>query len=229
MRKWRCTICNYIHEGDAPPERCPICKAPASKFVEITSEDSATAAAAPKGVIKPGPAPAREASQPAPAKPAKSPSPGPEPRPAAPANGLDAIKDLMVKHHAHPVSVHFPNGVLPVAVVMYVLSFLFGSSALSLAGFYNTVFVVLVLPFVLFAGYVEWEKKYNKAMTTLFQVKIVAASITAATALISLVWYLIDGSVLSSSLGWLFVLLNLVMLGCAGVAGFLGGKLVFKD
>ena len=29
-----CKICGYIHEGDAPPETCPLCKVPASKFVE---------------------------------------------------------------------------------------------------------------------------------------------------------------------------------------------------
>ena len=30
--KFVCTVCGYIHEGDAAPEKCPICKAPASKF-----------------------------------------------------------------------------------------------------------------------------------------------------------------------------------------------------
>ncbi|MGI5832816.1 MAG: NADH peroxidase [Thermoguttaceae bacterium] len=33
--KFRCKICGYIHEGDAPPEKCPLCKAPASKFEEV--------------------------------------------------------------------------------------------------------------------------------------------------------------------------------------------------
>lgn len=32
MKKYVCVICGYIHEGDAPPDECPICKAPASKF-----------------------------------------------------------------------------------------------------------------------------------------------------------------------------------------------------
>ncbi len=32
MKKYVCTICGYIHEGDQPPEKCPICNAPASKF-----------------------------------------------------------------------------------------------------------------------------------------------------------------------------------------------------
>ena len=35
MKKFRCTVCGYVHEGDAAPEKCPLCKAPASKFVEV--------------------------------------------------------------------------------------------------------------------------------------------------------------------------------------------------
>ena len=34
MKKFVCTICGYVHEGDAPPEKCPQCKAPAGKFTE---------------------------------------------------------------------------------------------------------------------------------------------------------------------------------------------------
>lgn len=42
MEKWRCTICGYIHEGPMTPDfKCPVCKAPASKFVKI--EDAAPA------------------------------------------------------------------------------------------------------------------------------------------------------------------------------------------
>ncbi|MDO5423191.1 MAG: NADH peroxidase [Eubacteriales bacterium] len=32
MAKFVCNVCGYVHEGDAAPEVCPICKAPASKF-----------------------------------------------------------------------------------------------------------------------------------------------------------------------------------------------------
>ena len=40
MKKWKCTVCGYIHEGDTPPEVCPLCKAPAEKFEEyIFDED----------------------------------------------------------------------------------------------------------------------------------------------------------------------------------------------
>ena len=38
MKKFVCTICGYVHEGDAAPEKCPICKAPAEKFKEQAAE-----------------------------------------------------------------------------------------------------------------------------------------------------------------------------------------------
>ena len=38
-KKWRCTVCGYIHEGDEAPERCPMCKVPKEKFVEIVEQD----------------------------------------------------------------------------------------------------------------------------------------------------------------------------------------------
>ena len=31
--KWVCTVCGYVHEGDTAPEKCPVCKVPADKFV----------------------------------------------------------------------------------------------------------------------------------------------------------------------------------------------------
>lgn len=38
MKKWKCTVCGYIHEGDTPPEQCPICKVPAERFEEVKEE-----------------------------------------------------------------------------------------------------------------------------------------------------------------------------------------------
>ena len=38
MKKWVCSVCGYVFEGENPPEACPICKAPASKFIKQESE-----------------------------------------------------------------------------------------------------------------------------------------------------------------------------------------------
>jgi len=34
MKKWVCPVCGYVHEGETPPEFCPQCKVPGSKFKE---------------------------------------------------------------------------------------------------------------------------------------------------------------------------------------------------
>lgn len=38
MKKYVCSVCGYVHEGDGAPDQCPICKAPAEKFIEQTGE-----------------------------------------------------------------------------------------------------------------------------------------------------------------------------------------------
>lgn len=42
MKKFRCTVCGYIYEGEAAPTACPQCKAPASKFEEIKEDGGVT-------------------------------------------------------------------------------------------------------------------------------------------------------------------------------------------
>ena len=37
-KKWICTVCGYVHEGNEAPEKCPICGVPASKFNEMSGE-----------------------------------------------------------------------------------------------------------------------------------------------------------------------------------------------
>lgn len=51
MKKWVCTVCGYVHSGDAAPAACPQCKVPADKFKE-QSGDSAYAAEHVVGVAK---------------------------------------------------------------------------------------------------------------------------------------------------------------------------------
>ncbi len=52
MAKWVCQICGYVHEGDTPPEACPVCKAPAEKFTEQKEGEMEWAAEHVVGVAK---------------------------------------------------------------------------------------------------------------------------------------------------------------------------------
>ena len=40
MKKFVCTVCGYVYEGEAAPEKCPLCGAPAEKFKEQSGEKS---------------------------------------------------------------------------------------------------------------------------------------------------------------------------------------------
>jgi hypothetical protein len=222
MKKWQCSVCKYIHEGDDPPEKCPVCGVPASKFILLEDAEPKTEKVS-----------EAEEKTPPPVEPEKTetdpelestPEPAPEPDTL-----YGKVTALMLKHHAHPVTVHTPNGILPAAAVLFVLAWLFDSSLLVKAGFINLVFVILALPIVLFSGILEWKNKYMGAMSDIFKIKILAAAITTTACAVSVIWYLADPLVLESSKAWVFILLNLVMLGGAGVAGHIGGKLVFKD
>jgi len=39
MAKYVCPVCGYVHEGDEPPEFCPQCKVPGSKFTKMEETD----------------------------------------------------------------------------------------------------------------------------------------------------------------------------------------------
>ena len=38
MKKWVCSVCGYVYEGENPPEKCPQCGVPASKFKEQSGD-----------------------------------------------------------------------------------------------------------------------------------------------------------------------------------------------
>ncbi|OAV40773.1 NADH peroxidase [Clostridium saccharobutylicum] len=38
MKKFVCTVCGYIYEGEAAPEKCPVCGVGADKFIEQSGD-----------------------------------------------------------------------------------------------------------------------------------------------------------------------------------------------
>lgn len=40
--QWVCDICGYVHDEEEPPDTCPVCGAPRSKFSEWTEDDDLT-------------------------------------------------------------------------------------------------------------------------------------------------------------------------------------------
>ena len=225
MKKWRCTVCNYIHTGEGPPEICPVCGADKSKFVEISPEEAKQyeAKQREKGNAGGKGAQAKTAGQSKPAGSSKTPPPS---------GGLwNFIGNQLIVHHAHPITVHVPNGVLPIVVLFMFISAVIGTESLAWAAFYFTVMVVVSMPVVMYTGYNEWQRKYGGAKTTLFMIKIAAAAVVALTSLLLVIWFFINPDVIYAGAArrGSFLILNLIMFFATGVAGFIGGKFVFKD
>ncbi len=51
MKKWVCPVCGYVHEGDTPPEKCPVCKVSGERFT-LQAEELSWAAEHVVGVGK---------------------------------------------------------------------------------------------------------------------------------------------------------------------------------
>ena len=204
MKKWECTVCGYIHEGDEPPDECPVCSADKSMFVEITAENVAAANA------------------PQPAAPPESP-------PTAIASLLERVSDLIVQYHLHPITVHTPNGIVPMAVIFFILAAIFEVTGLETAALLSLIFVLIAMPAVLFTGYTIWQRRYKGAVTPIFKLKIGAAIVATVSLLILVIWRATNPDIImvSSSGRWLFLLLSFVLLAAVGLAGHMGGKLVF--
>lgn len=204
MKKWECTVCGYIHEGENPPDVCPVCGAGAEYFKEIVDESTvAEAGSTVEGAV------AATAGQ------------------TDPEVATTGLPGLVLKHHLHPITVHTPNGVLPLALLFLVIALVFSVTAFEQAAFYNMIFVLVTMPAVLVTGYLEWQQRYKGAMTKIFVVKITSAAVVSVTLPVMVVWRLIDPQVLNSPSRWFYLLIGLVMVAATGLAGHMGGKLVF--
>lgn len=198
MKKWKCTVCGYIHEGEETPAKCPVCGAGKEKFVETTGvKDTAASESA-----------ERESPE---------------------EIGASKTTKLVLKNHLHPISVHSPNGIVPMAVIFLVPAVLLNSLTFASAAYYSLLFVLLAMPPVLITGYITWKNKYKGTKTSLFIMKIGASCVATVTLLVLVVWKTVQPDVLNSASSgrWPFLLLSLLLLASVGLAGHLGGKLVF--
>jgi len=203
MRKWECTVCGYIHEGEEPPEECPVCAADKSLFVEIFEE----AASSPE--------------------PAETPKTGA--KPTVVATMYRIASEQILKHHLHPIAVHTPNGILPMALIFLLITTFFGFPLFETAALYSFVFVLIAMPLVIFTGYEVWQKRYRGAMTTTFKIKIGASVVTVCLLCALSIWRIVKPDIMATaSTGrWVYLLLSLVLVAAVGLAGHLGGKMVF--
>lgn len=203
-------VCGYIHSAVEPPEQCPVCKAPQNMFVEIDEKGN---------IITP------PVEKPAQQSPVETAPPTETSPPASP----DKLAGFVLRNHLHPILVHTPNGLIPVIVLFMLLGIFLHLRSFEQAAFYNLAIVLLAMPAVIITGYLEWQRRYNGAKTVLFFVKIGCSLVVFASILILAGWRFINPEVAveGSPTRWIYFSISLVMLVAVGIAGHLGGKLVF--
>ncbi len=208
MKQWECSVCGYIHEGDEPPQNCPVCQADRDKFFEITAQEDSSAEETASASVPPSDVPDV---------------------PLEPLSMGEKLAELLVEKHLHAISVHSPNGIIPVAVIFLVLNVVLKFSGLENAIYYNMIAVLIGMPPVIATGYITWQKKYGGAKTTLFKIKIAASSAATVILFGLVIWKTMQPEILSTPSidRWLFLMWSLLLLATVGVAGHLGGQLVF--
>ena len=209
-KRWRCTVCGYIHNGAEPPDKCPVCDAPKKMFVEIDADGKALTKVKTEELDS-------------------AVSSGAENRQKKSSSFFNKFAGFSLKHHLHPISVHFPNGILPVVVVFLALSVYFNIIGLETAAYYNLIFVLATLPLVMLTGFIEWQRRYKGIKSAIFILKITCSLIVLGLSSILVFWRLINPQVVAegSPSKYLYLGIAATLLAVAGIAGFLGGKLLF--
>ncbi len=217
-KKWYCTVCGYIHTGEQPPEKCPICAAPKALFVQL-GEDG-------KPIGEPDVDGSEIELSADTGKSVKS-----EKTEKKSFSLLDILARLVLKFHLHPITVHFPNGILPAVIVFLGLGFYFNIMVMETIAYYNLIFVLISLPLVILTGYFEWKKRYKGIKTAVFIIKITCAFVVFCSVNVLVFWRLFDPTVFAQGSPYRLIYLGVaaVMIGAAGISGHLGGKLVFAS
>ncbi|MBI5419008.1 MAG: hypothetical protein HZA60_02865 [Deltaproteobacteria bacterium] len=130
----------------------------------------------------------------------------------------------------HPMFVHFPQALFPVAFAMFLLYLATGAASLEQGVYLVSAFGLVAAPVTTITGFLDWKIRYKGYMTRVFKIKIVAAFTLIALALCAVLlrtYVPVVAALPLSGLGWLY---GALLAGCVGtcvVSGYYGGKLVF--
>ncbi len=130
-----------------------------------------------------------------------------------------------MRHPLHPALVHFPVACWSLATAADLASLWWGEPAWRLAGTLMVIGIACAIPAML-AGFVELAKVPEDS-PAIADVNRHMLAVLAATAFYGASLFVrLHGTSLAAP-GWTGIGLGVVGFGCLGVAGWLGGKLVY--
>lgn len=144
---------------------------------------------------------------------------------------IGLLGDLYRTLVLHAVAAHFPNGLLPAALLFLALSFFVTATpCLEPAAFYMTALVVACLPLSLISGIRDWRTRYGGVKAPIFYKKIALGSSLLVLGTVAIWLRATDPALMSDGGPLLFLYLGLLgaMMACAVLLGHYGAKLVFQ-
>ena len=130
----------------------------------------------------------------------------------------------------HPMFVHFPQALFPVAFGAFCLYFATGVREFEAGAFVCALFGLLAAPVTAATGFLDWWTHYKAYMTSVFRIKITGSFVlmTLGAPAVLLRAFHPDLAVLPlGALGWAYFGLLAACTATCVVLGYYGGKLVF--
>lgn len=132
--------------------------------------------------------------------------------------------------HLHPIFVHFPQALFPVAFGTFCLYFATGVREFEAGAFVCALFGLLAAPVTTATGFFDWWNRYQAYLTSVFKIKITGSIILmalGASAALLRVFHPELAVLPLGTLGWAYFGLLAACTATCVVLGHYGGKLVF--
>lgn len=130
----------------------------------------------------------------------------------------------------HPIFVHFPQALFPVALASFVLYLGTGAEQLETGAFVAAAFGALAAPVTTATGFLDWKFRYKAYMTSVFRIKIIGAFVLIGLSVpaVLLRFYVPGVAALPlAGAGYAYAGLLAACAATCVVLGHYGGKLVF--
>jgi len=132
--------------------------------------------------------------------------------------------------HLHPIFVHFPQALFPVAFASLCIYLLAGIREFETGAFVMALFGMLTAPLTTLTGFFDWWNRYQAYMTSVFKIKITGSFVLMALAASAVLLRVLRPEVADlplGGLGWVYFGLLAACTATCVVLGHYGGKLVF--
>lgn len=137
------------------------------------------------------------------------------------------LKDLRKTFSLHTVSAHFSNGLIPVAVLYFLLTLPSGDAWFDHTVKHLLIIVLPAIPVSFFSGLHDWKTRYKSAKAPVFIKKIRLSIVLFVLCVISTLIRCSMPEVTGESglLHWVYTVTLLSMLPVVSMLGYYGGKL----